>query len=401
MLTKNRNIYYIIWLLIISLFTNSCVEPFDIKTEVFESAIVIEGTITNEFKHQKIKLTRTFRFEEAFPLAESNADVKIIDDSQNTYNFEESVLNGNYISVSKFSAEPNTTYQLQITTSDGRLYSSEPAQLTNNTEIDDVYAVRETSNLGVDHMAIFVDSFDPTGKSVYYRYEYEETYKIIAPFWSNKDVIITNPREEFDVVQRTQQDRLCYNTVYSNTIIQTQTNGFTEDRVTRFPVRLISRENFIISYRYSILIKQYVQSLAAHTFYRILNDLSSSESLLSQNQPGFLEGNVFSIESSDEKVLGFFEVSSVSSKRIFFNYKDFFPNESLPPYTNNCILVSPPISLIGGATPLFEAVSARTHTFWDFNVSPGPGEGPYIMVPVECGDCTALGEITVPDFWIE
>ncbi len=398
---KNRNIYYIIWLPIISLFTNSCVEPFDIKTEVFESAIVIEGTITNEFKYQKIKLTRTFRFEEALPLAESNADVKIIDDSQNTYNFEESIFVGNYISISKFSAQPNTTYQLQITTSDGRLYSSEPTQLTNSIEIDDVYAVREISDLGVDHMAIFVDSFDPTGKSIYYRYEYQETYKIVAPFWSNKDVIITNPRTEFDVVRRTQQDRLCYNTVYSNTIIQTQTNGFTEDRVTRFPVRQISRENFIISYRYSILVKQYVQSLAAHTFYRILNDLSSSESLLSQNQPGFLEGNVFSVESSDEKVLGFFEVSSVSSKRIFFNYEDFYPNEPLPPHITNCIFVAPPIELIGGATPLFEAVSARTHTFWDFNFSPGPGEGPYIMVPVECGDCTSLGEIAVPDFWIE
>ncbi len=397
---KNRKTYYLIWILIIGFFTNSCVEPFDIQTEIFESAIVIEGTITNEFKYQKIKLTRTFRFEEALPLAESNADVIIIDDSQNTYNFEESIFVGNYISVSKFSAQPNTTYQLQITTNDGRLYSSEPTQLTNNIEIDDVYAVREISDLGVDHMAIFVDSFDPTGKSIYYRYEYEETYKIIAPFWSNKDVISTFPPLSFDVIQRTQQDRLCYNTVYSNTIIQTQTNGFTEDRVTRFPVRIISRDNFIISYRYSILVKQYVQSLTAHTFYRILNDLSSSESLLSQNQPGFLEGNVFSVENSNEKVLGFFEVTSVSSKRIFFNYEDFYPNEPLPPHIVSCGLVAPKIKTITCDHPLFRAVSERTHTFWNINRGELLG-GPYLMVPAKCGDCTTLGEIAVPDFWIE
>ncbi len=397
---KNSNIYYTIWLLVISLFTNSCVEPFDIKIETFESAIVIEGTITNEFKYQKINLTRTFRFEEALPLAESNADVKIIDDSQNTYNFEESDLAGKYISVSKFSAQPNTTYQLQITTSDGRLYSSEPTQLTNITEIDDVYAAREISDLGVDRMAIFVDSFDPTGKSVYYRYEYEETYKIIAPYWNNGDIVSTIPPLEFKIVLGNRQDRLCYNTVHSNTIIQTQTNRFTEDRVTRFPVRLISRDNFIISHRYSILVRQYVQSFVAYNFYRVLNDLSSTESLLSQNQPGFLEGNVFSIESSNEKVLGFFEVSSVSSKRIFFNFDDFYPNEPLPPHIVDCKFVAPVIQTINGSTPLFQAVSTRTHTFWEFNGGQLNG-GPYILVSVKCGDCTTLGEITIPDFWIE
>ncbi len=50
---KNSRRYFI-WLLIIGFFTNSCVESFDIKSITFESALVVEATITNELKHQEI-----------------------------------------------------------------------------------------------------------------------------------------------------------------------------------------------------------------------------------------------------------------------------------------------------------------------------------------------------------
>jgi len=74
--------------------------------------------------------------------------------------------------------------------------------------------------------------------------------------------------------------------------------------------------------RYSIFVKQYVQNFAAHTFYQTLKDISGSESILSQTQPGFFAGNIKSDDNPNEKVIGFFDVSSVSNKRIFFNFSD-------------------------------------------------------------------------------
>ena len=59
-------------------------------------------------------------------------------------------------------------------------------------------------------------------------------------------------------------------------------------------VRFINRNNYIISHRYSILVRQFVQSNEAFTFYETLNDLSRNESLFSETQPGFLAGNVSS-----------------------------------------------------------------------------------------------------------
>ena len=91
----------------------------------------------------------------------------------------------------------------------------------------------------------------------------------------------------------------------------------------------------MIRNRYSILVKQYVQSLAAHTYYETLKEISDNGSILSQTQPGFFRGNISSVDNPREKVIGFFEVSSYSEKRIFFNFSDLFPKTPAPEYKRN------------------------------------------------------------------
>lgn len=379
----------------------SCLEEFDFKTEDFESALVIEATITNENKQQEIVLSRTFRFEEDGPNPEIGADVSVSASNGTIYNFTETTP-GRYQSTSNFSAIAGLDYQLNITTSDGRNYSSNPTQLTAVTTIDTITPTRQINEAGEEEVAILLDSFDPNGASKYYRYEYEETYKIIAPFWSGMDAVITDDGQ-VTTVPRTQEERICYNTVKSNNIIITDTNDLTEDRVSNFPVRTINRDNYIISHRYSIQVRQYVQSLSSYTYYSTLRDLSGSESIFSENQPGFFNGNVFSITNNNERVIGFFDVSSVVEQRIYFNYLDLFPGEDLPPYAENCILQTPELYFYDGpGSPLIDAIISDTLTFVSVaNEDTGFGFAPYVMVFAPCGDCTRLGSNVVPDFWVD
>ena len=402
MFISNIKIHYVLCIIIISSILNGCVEPITIDISNFENALVIETTITNEFKYQQIKLTRSFKFEDELPIFEIDASVKIIDDANITYLFQENSP-GNYVSVNEFSAQPNKNYQLLITTNNGSSYSSQITKLPTITPIDKVYAIRETDDLGNEGMSIFVDSYDPTGNSKYYRFEYEETYKIIAPKWISKDMIVSPPPTfQLSFAQKTKEMHTCYNTVISNTIIQTETTDLSEDRVSRFNVRVIPRDNPIITRRYSILVKQYVQSLEAFTYYKTLNKLSGSESLFSQNQPGFFNGNVYSLDDQSEKVLGYFEIASVSSKRMYFNYSDFFPNEPFPPYFENCEEFAPGISPIPGEpSSVAEFILNGLAKYYRRNLEPKLGEGPYLLVRRACGDCTVLGINIKPDFWEE
>lgn len=400
---KNIKLLSFIWLIGLVLLTVSCVEQIDIKTLTFEDALVVEGTITSEYKFHEIKLSRTYKLEEKDSAFERKAIISIIDDIGNTYSFEEDTP-GVYISDIEFRAIPEREYQLKISTSNGSTYSSTPTKLTSEATIESVYALKSEDDDGV---SIYVDSFNPNGNTRYYRFEYEETYKIIAPKWKPKDLVIVSKNPPvFDFTARDENKRNCYKTIYSKGIIQTETNNLVDDRITEFPIRFIAKDNYIISHRYSMLLKQYVQSQEAYTFYKILNDLSSSESLFSQNQPGFVGGNIFSENNSNEKVIGFFEVSSVSTKRMFFSPKDLDLIVPYPrPYPVPCHIIAPQINPKYGLS-LFEYIESGRFLFY-VKSDPGtpptdqPSGGPFILTESACGDCTSLGSNVVPEFWQE
>lgn len=383
----------------------SCVEPYEPKTSTFEDVIVIEATITNEYKHQLISISRTRQFEDYDINNESNATVQIIDSNNNTYNFNESSP-GKYYSNIEFSVQPNINYQLFITTSNGDSYSSAISQLPAISQIDDLYAVRETNNQGEEGIYIYIDSYNPLENSFFYRYTYEETYKIVAPFWSAYDGKIDINPLNFEMtpylVLKDEEQRICYNTVSSNNINLLNINEYNNHHISEFPVRFIKRNNFIISHRYSILVKQYIQSEGANNYYKILDEISSSGGVFSQTQTGYNPGNITSVNNPDEKVIGYFDVSSVTEQRLYFNYNDLFPNEDLPPYPTECTeytpLLNDPLRPGPEFSPLLRALSSKKY-FKDNEFS--DENQPWVMVPSKCGDCRSFGSNIAPDFWIE
>lgn len=427
------------YILMLVLFAN-CVETFDIQSEVvgIESALIIEGTLTNELKRQKIYLSRPSDFAivnvedsiydpvvklrpiPATVVYEPNAMVIVNDDAGNEYRYSESSP-GTYTSDTAFAAELGVNYELEVVTADGTGYRSTPENYQGSSEIDDVYAVRDFNDQGKEGVYIYVDgsSSDPDAK--YYRYTYEENYKIIAPEWRKEDFVLSNYDPcalpvityDLDIVERENEfGKVCYGKQVSADIIQNSTLNLQNNRILRFPVRFLDRNNYIISHRYSILVKQYLQSANAHNFYRILDSFSSSESVFSSVQPGVLEGNVRAEGNADKKVLGFFEVAPVVEKRMYFNYVDLFPNEPLPDYAIGCFPRSAPeahvsycfTGLVAGGCPLsiVESVNINLISYYGINDGTvGICPGPYVFTFRACGDCTILGASEVPDFWIE
>lgn len=407
----------------------SCVEEIDLQSETaFENILVVEATITDEIKHQEIKLSRSFPLETDGPVLESGAQVKVITNNE-VYVFQE-LQAGTYVSNEAFAALQNVEYSLEIITSNGKIYESSNEVLSGESVINNMnYEIgfNENNALGI---SIFVAPENGFSSSELYRYTYEETYKIIAPFYSPQELIPListtdfpfNIAEEFEnfttlteiidyLVElrfRDQQEQVCYNTVRSNDIILKDVNDFINGDLSSKRIRFISKANYIISHRYSILVKQYGQSQKAHTFYRILRDLSENESLFSALQPGFFNGNVVSLTDSNEKVAGFFEVSSVDQQRIYFNYSDVFPEDDLPPYVVECNdLLFPKLLVDDGdgnavSSPLISDLDDGKQLYllngYEDDASPLDA-APFTLVLRPCGDCTILGNTQPPDFW--
>lgn len=401
----------------------ACVEPFEFQSETFENALVIQASLTNENKQHQVILSRAIRFEDTIASPERNAQVMIRDEAQNEFAFQETDA-GTYISNLSFAALRGVKYTLNVLTVDGTEYISESESFEEESAITNVYAERGTNDNGEAGMNIYIDGEDASGNSEYYRYEYEETYKIIAPNWTSVDFKLTNYQPcnpdpgdpsiiyDLEVSSRDEEQQVCFKTLNSQKIIQNSSANLSASEVRRFPIRFIAEDDFILSHRYSILVKQLVQSANAFSYYQNLKNFTSSNSVFSEIQPGFLAGNITAQNDEEKKVLGYFEVASVSESRLFFDYRDFYPDEPIPMYVNSCVPFSAPLEHVsycfqGDAGPnpctqsLIERMNINLISYVDQYDGAEMCAGPYLVVARECGDCTTLGSNIVPDFWVD
>ncbi|KAF2334411.1 DUF4249 domain-containing protein [Flavobacterium daemonense] len=369
---------------------SSCTEQYIYQNQDFEDAMTVEATLTNELKYQEINIARTRLLNDTIKIPESGANVTVVVSDGTTFRFDEK--DGKYVSADEFKVEPNKNYQLKITTKSGKSYVSSPQVLTTPNTIDLETVVAEKD--GVQGIQVNVLSFDPTNTSKYYRYEYEETYKIITPHPIDTRITVVQQNGHYNYVKVPVQENIqvCYTTKHSTGIRQTTTTDLTEDRV-KYPIRFINATDYMLTNRYSIMVSQYTQSQAAYDYYFTSKKMVDSGELLSPNQPGYVVGNIKSTSDLHEKVVGYFEVASVAKKRIFFSFKDFFPSEKPTEYFTTC----------NARLYLFSEIEKtnyylfKTHDY----IGDGPGLTPsgFYMVEKECGDCTSFSSNVIPSFW--
>ncbi|WP_138658087.1 DUF4249 domain-containing protein [Maribacter algarum] len=420
-------------IVLIILFLQGCVETFEVETRGFEGLLVVDAKLTDELKRQKVNLSRARPFEVDSVIAERNATIRMTSGSGSSHAFQE-VSPGLYESLEVFGASRGESYQMEIVTADGSTFLSEEVTTPNPSAIEDLHAGRTVKDDGDEGISIMLNSRGSVNGNSFLRYEYEEDYKIIAPDWSpwefdivDDDLcdIVVGQAFGFGVELKPNENnnRVCYGHRESTDIILADSENLIGNSVSDYRLRFISKNDFAITHRYSILVKQVSLNQNAYSYYENLDSFSSNDDVFTSIQPGFLEGNIRAADGIS-KVVGFFEVSSVRSQRLFFNYTDFFPNENGPPYPINCTISSPALippgahcSTAGGisdgtlGSPLIDGIRAGLYVYYMENlITPERiaenegrlgGLGPFWVKPKACGDCTELGSNIKPEFWIE
>ncbi|NKI32469.1 DUF4249 domain-containing protein [Croceivirga thetidis] len=410
-----KNVSFYIWgFSIFAFIMVSCLEEFRPETTNTEDFLVVEAIITDEFKQHEVLLSRAIGLS-LVPSREIGANVTVIDSDGRQFEFSET-NDGVYTSNVEFAAEQGKSYTLEVLTNDGREYSSSATPMPEAYEVENFKAERLDNDFGEDGVGIFLDILTEGIEPAYFRFEFEETYKIIAPNWQpvRFRIVQDQPCQEIpftvDLVPWEDERRTCFGSSKSTALIQGSTADLVSGVVEDFSLHFLSSDNYFIANRYSIEVTQFSQTQDAYSFYQRLGEFSSFDNIFSQVQPGFLEGNIQSISNEEEMVLGYFEVASVSKKRLFFNYSDLFPGELPPPYPTNCgeealrmpglTAEFPPRCEDGECrsscnSPLIDLIKlgAVTYAFGD--------NGAFFTWPATCGDCTKLGSNVVPEFWEE
>ncbi len=389
MMTARRKLFFALTYATSALFWNSCVERFDIRSENYSESLVVEGYVTSELKRQVVKLSNTAYVNKPEFVPESGAQVTIVTGNGERYPLTESAP-GIYGSI-PFAGVVGTTYKLDITRANGRHYSSSNVQMRPTPPIGNVYAqylaeVPEAQR-GIQ---LYVDAEDQTGETRFFRWDYEETYVVKTPFPSNYEWLGGN-----DWVFRTQPVGICYPTDSSTSVYIKSTLGLSEDKVVAFPLRFIDKDSYVLRIKYSILVRQYSLSQQGYTYWKTVKDINENQGTLYDKQPGTVAGNI-SADGGNEIVLGFFDASAVSSKRIFLTPDDFSSaGYRAPGYQTSCNFLEPILAPVG-------QIGAYMTRYPNFGIWDAIGMTPnanFELLPKNCVDCTNLGTNIKPSFW--
>ncbi|MGD0755968.1 MAG: DUF4249 domain-containing protein [Bacteroidales bacterium] len=398
----------------------SCIDPYVPNLKNYNSLLVVEGLITNENSSYKIKLSRTFSQANSIPENVTDANVYITDGD----GIKTDLLNcnnGYYKTDStSFSGVIGQKYTLHIITSDGNEYKSDECTMTPVAGIDKVYyekgdEISGTLGESFTGLKILLNSTETTGMNQYFRWTFEEVWKFILPGAQQYTYAYVNPTTSF-FASVPFLNNVCWKKNQSGDIIINSVLPGGANYINGQEIQFINPlESDRLTQEYSILVKQYSVSNSEYDFWDNLKKAGEAGGDIFALQPFTVISNIHNVNNNNERVLGYFEVSAVSQKRIFITSHDLDPL-SLPNYQTDCILIrKSPSDYPGGNPPT-----------WDGIYQMYMATGNYIFVQPElkdasspkanvsnsdllkldfsikvCALCNMTGFSTKPDFWID
>ena len=276
-----------------------------------------------------------------------------------------------------------TNYRLNITTADGNKYQSDFVIAKKTPAID---SLEWNQNSDV---TIYVNTHDPLDSTIYYRWDYIETWNYLAnlnSIWGLEN------RKIFLKDSLTQTDS-CWRTDSSTDIVTANSLAYSQDVISHYPVVTIPDGAEKISNRYSILVRQYALTKDAYEYYQILRKNTQQTGSLFDPQPMNLPTNIRCLTHPTETVIGFVTASTVEEKRIFIDHKelnDWNYNGLVSADCSHFIYVDP---------------NPTDFSIFDYpDTTYGPyyfiTNGPLVLVSRACTECTFFGGTNVkPSFW--
>ena len=276
-------------------------------------------------------------------------------------------------------------YKIRVITSEGNVYESDYEMLNPGIEVDSVYyaiedKVDNISGEPYSGLQFYLDVNAGEDASRYFRWKIDETYEYtsFAPlsyFYLDETHTPVLPPDPWAVYR-------CWRGEEISGLFQSSTIDLTLNEKKRIPLNYVSDQSERLRIKYSLQVKQYTLSENAFNYFE-QNRLATEEAEgLYTRQPRQPITNIQNVDNDAERVLGYFWVSTQSTKRIF--------------------------------VPELEEldVDAEECAYWEYN-DMEDGEGPFpiyifddpdkgkrFVSSIDCFDCTRRGGSTVkPDYW--
>ncbi len=386
----------------------SCIDPYTPTLNDFQSLLVVDALLTDEEAPVTVRLSRTFREAGQKPVMVEGAVVSIRDGQENISGLTEASPGLYKTDPQQFRGERGKTYRLMITTADGKQYESDPCPLLPVQEIDDVWFERDTEvpadgSPHVPGLRVFINS-GGAKECDYLRWTYREWWKFSVPDPKMYDYL-----NDSTILQVSNVNQVCWGNRISGDILIQPVADPPGNLLLKKPVFFLdpSASNRV-QIRYCAEVRQMSISAREFEFWDLMDQLEKSGGDIFDRQPFQIFSNIHNINDPREQVLGYFQVSGVSSKRIYINYNDIVDLD-LPGYRYECErTVKGPDDYITTSPlgpPTFDEIySMHMNSGYVFIEPVYDISGvlqKLIFSRPGCSDCTASGSVEKPAFWTD
>ncbi|MFH0759216.1 MAG: DUF4249 domain-containing protein [Bacteroidota bacterium] len=370
-------------LALLGMLSRSCVEPYYPDIEAYENLLVVDGLLTNGQDPCLVRLSRTSAYDGFQNVPVTEAVVAILDDLGTVFSLEEG-LPGQYLTdPARFTGVPGRSYQIHIVLSDGSAYESDFMLLRDVPPVEALearYERREMEESGTycDGIQIYLNTSDPSRLTRYYRWEWEETWEFTVPMQAPEKAELFR----------------CWKSGSSRSIMIGTSEQLTEDRIIDFPLHYVEAGSNRLRILYSLLVRQYAESPAAYDFWKMQKDMSERGGTLFDPIPAAIPGNIYSLSDPDEMVLGLFDASGVSTRRIFIDPELLPPQVDVPTDFEFCRFQVLQDASAADLNHLLSSGWIYVDEYDDMN---------HLVVRLtnhtSCFDCTRTGTNAKPEFW--
>ncbi|MGZ2370997.1 DUF4249 domain-containing protein [Ancylomarina sp. YFZ004] len=301
----------------------SCTEKFYPEIDGDVSILVVDGKITDEIEPCEVRLFRTVSFADSFPLKpERNALVILHDDLNKTEILSETEPGIYKSSFTTIKGKVGRSYWIEIQTLSGDKYESTPELMLPPFEITSLYGDEMeviTDDNTEEAVGIYFDAKNNENIGSYLRWEYQESYEWHTPF-------------EVDTKFTENPQTVCY-PVNDFPIINLYDASDIENReVNHLLTSTILKHEVKLKHKYLLDMRLYSVSQENFIFWKNMKAIHQTNGNLYDILPANIKGNISTCEG-DCEVLGYFEVSSVRTKKGIFSKDDYsvkfsdFPKE--------------------------------------------------------------------------
>ena len=296
-----------------------CIDPFAPEINDNQVSLVVEALITDQPGEHTIILSRSSPLNDMASYPVEGAWVFLFDEEGTVREFGEMEpgVYGRWMAEGELQRGLN--YWLHIETGEGEAYESDAEQLTpESPEVDSVYWELDTLGTADPDNPLFGIRFymDVNGEEDQprnFRWELEETWEYYAAhrIQYQYDGISLNDWEDPFIYYT------CWYIGNIPSIFTASTRSLEENRLSKTPLHFVSTETQRLQTKYSLLVRQYALTDKAYDYWSQIRQQNQESGGLYESQPDRVPGNLHNVNDPDQQVLGYFNLSSVSEKRIF------------------------------------------------------------------------------------